>query len=297
MQLLGIFLVFLSAASFGAIPVFAHFAYISGATLLTVLFFRFAIAALCFCSYATLKKIPWPKPKSLQKLILLGGVGFVLQSLTFFGALTLASPGLVVLLLYVYPSIVVGISIVFLHHPVSPAKIIALGVAFMGTVLTIGPLKEVQLLGILLGLASAIIYATYVMVGENVMQQESPIISSTVMITSAAIVYSAVAMIYGLSLPQSVSGWVSIGALGVISTVLAIGALFAGIKLLGASIASMLSTLEPVVTITLSLIVLKQPMTEMQIIGGALILTAVMILTLEQLSKKHAVITSRKCSS
>lgn len=280
MRSLGILLILLSATSFGAIPIFAHYAYASGATPLTVLFFRFAIAAICFCTYVITQKVPWPQAKNLRTLIFLGGVGFVLQSLSFFMALTLASPGVVVLLLYVYPAIVVGTSIVVLHQPGSPSQIAALGITLLGTVLTIGPLGEAQPLGVCLGLVSACVYATYVLVGENVMQEESPTLASTVMISAAAVVYGGIVAIRGVNLPQTVSGWLGIGALGLISTVIAIGALFAGIKLLGAPTASMLSTLEPAVTIVLSLIILKQPVTLMQLVGGALILTAVLMLTM-----------------
>ncbi|MBD1910812.1 MULTISPECIES: DMT family transporter [unclassified Leptolyngbya] len=282
MQLFGIILIILSATSFGAIPIFAHFAYASGATPLTVLFFRFAIAAVCFCTYLVIRQIPLPNPKNLRTLILLGGVGFVLQSLSFFFALTVASPGLVVLLLYLYPTIVVGISIVVLHRPSSPGTLWALSLALLGTVLTIGPVGNAQLLGVILGLVSACIYATYILVGEQVMTQESPITASTVVLTSAAVVYGGIVTIRGVSLPQDASGWLAIGALGLISTVVAIGALFTGIKLLGASTASMLSTLEPVVTIALSLVILKQPITGMQLVGGALILLAVIFLTVRK---------------
>lgn len=280
MYLLGVILIILSAISFGVMPIFAHFAYASGVTPLTALFFRFAIAAICFCVYLVIRKTPLPTPKNLRTLILLGGVGFVLQSLSFFFALTVASPGLVVLLLYLYPTIVVGISIVFLHQPSSPRTLAALGLALLGTVLTIGPVREAQALGIILGLVSASVYATYVLVGEQVMAQESPITASAVMLTSAAVVYSGIVAIYGISLPNAVSGWLALGALGLVSTVVAIGALFAGIKLLGAPTASMLSTLEPVVTITLAMLILKQPITGMQLIGGTLILLAVVVLTI-----------------
>ena len=282
MRLLGILLIITSAVSFGAMPIFAHFAYAAGVTPLTALFFRFAIAAICFCAYLIVRRIPLPKPQNLRTLILLGGIGFVLQSVSFFIALTVASPGLVVLLLYLYPTIVVGISILVLHQQSSLTKLIALGIALLGTVLTIGPVGETQLLGVILGLLSASVYATYVLVGEQVMQEESPITACAVMISSAAIVYGCVVAIRGISLPTVLSGWIAIGALALISTVLAIGTLFAGIKLLGAPTAAMLSTLEPVVTIMLSMMILQEPITKMQLIGGALILTAVVVLAMRK---------------
>lgn len=281
MQLLGVLLIVISAASFGAMPIFAHFAYAAGVTPLTALFFRFAIAALCLCTFLLIRRLPLPKPGNLRTLILIGGVGFVLQSLSFFTALTVATPGLVVLLLYLYPTMVVGFSILVLHQPSNPFKLSALGIALLGTVLTIGPVGRAQLAGVILGLISAIVYAIYVVVGEQVMREEPPLTACAVMISSAAIVYGGIVSSQGVSLPTQVSGWMAIAALALISTVLAIGTLFAGIKLLGAPTAAMLSTLEPVVTIGLSLLILHQPITKLQLVGGGLILAAAVILSLD----------------
>jgi drug/metabolite transporter (DMT)-like permease len=281
-RLLGILLIVISAISFGAMPIFAHFAYAAGVQPLTALFFRFAIAAVCLWAYQIARQIPLPNRQNLRTLVLIGGVGFVLQSFSFFTALTLAPPGVVVLLLYLYPTIVVALSILVLRQPSSPAKLVALGTALLGTALTIGSIGDTKLLGIGLGLASALVYATYVLCGEQVMKKESAPAACTVMVSSAAIVYGGIVAIQGVSLPTASSGWVAIAALALVSTVLAIGTLFAGIKLLGASTAAILSTLEPVVTIVLSLLILHQPATGTQMLGGALVLVSVMVLGAEQ---------------
>lgn len=282
MRLLGVLLITISAASFGAMPIFAHFAYGAGATPLTVLVFRFTIAAICFWAYVKAKRIPLPKPRNLRILILLGAVGFVLQSLSFFTALTLASPSVVVLLLYLYPAIVVGLSTLLRHQPSSPPKLIALGIALVGTVLTIGPLGQANRFGIILGLISALVYAAYLLLGEQVMQEESALMACAVATASAAMVYATIAAIHGMQLPNTLSGWVAISALVLISTVVALGTLFAGIKHLGASTAAMLSNLEPVITILLSTMLLHQPITRMQLLGGGLILAVAVALAMEK---------------
>ncbi|HEY9818815.1 MAG TPA: DMT family transporter [Candidatus Obscuribacterales bacterium] len=278
MRLIGVLLIVISATSFGAMPIFAHVAYAAGVTPLTALFFRFAIAALCLGAYQVVRQRPLPQIKNLRTLMVMGGLGFVLQSLSFFTALTFATPGVVVLLLYLYPTIVVGISIVVLHQPSSPTKLVALGLALGGTALTIGSIGDTQPIGVCLGLASALVYAIYVLVGERVMQEESPIMACTVMITSAAAVFGGIVALHGVSLPTMAKGWVALGALALVSTVVAIGTLFTGIKLLGAPTAAILSTLEPVVTILLALAILHQPITLPQLAGGTLILTSVMML-------------------
>ncbi len=231
MRLLGILLIITSATSFGAMPIFAHFAYASGITPLTALFFRFAIAAICLCTYLTIR-------------------------------------------------------ILILRRPSSPTKLTALGIALLGTVLTIGSMAETQALGVVLGLISASAYAIYVLIGEQVMQEESSLAACTVMISSAAIVYGGIVAIRGISCPTLLSGWFALVALALISTVLAIGTLFAGIKLLGAPTAAMLSTLEPVITIVLSMMVLHQSVTTIQLIGGALILTAIIVIATEKRAKQ-----------
>lgn len=97
--------------------------------------------------------------------------------------------------------------------------------------LTISSVAETQKLGVVLGLISASAYATYVLVGEQVMREESPLMACAVMISSAAMVYGGIVATQGISFPTLWSGWFALAALALISTVLAIGTLFAGIKL------------------------------------------------------------------
>ncbi|NER82617.1 MAG: EamA family transporter [Leptolyngbya sp. SIO1D8] len=66
--------------------------------------------------------------------------------------------------------------------------------------------------------------------------------------------------------------------LALISKVLTLGILFAGIKISGCSKALIFSTLEPLVTIVLMGIILQQSITHLQLIGGALILKVVITL-------------------
>ena len=68
-------LVLLSATGFAFIPIFALYAYDSGVTVTTLLFLRFALAALFFFMYVWFKKkkgnVSWPQ---LFYLFLLGGI-------------------------------------------------------------------------------------------------------------------------------------------------------------------------------------------------------------------------------
>jgi len=185
-RLFGFILIFVSAASFGAMPVFARFAYEAGSNPITVLFLRFSIAAVFMLIVMVLRGTAFPRARTLIVLVLMGGVGYVGQSLSYFTALTLASAGMVAILLYLYPALVVIFTVLFLKEPITKIKVLALILAMAGTILTIGPDGGGQSLGIILAITAAIIYSIYIIVGSKVIRKTDAFSSSTVIVVSAA---------------------------------------------------------------------------------------------------------------
>ncbi|MGI8686545.1 MAG: DMT family transporter [Acidimicrobiales bacterium] len=129
----GVGLIAVSAASFGAMAIFARLAYDGGADITAVLFLRFAIAAPCMAVLLRLRGQPWPRGRVLAGLVAMGGIGYVGQSLSYFTALTLASASLVALLLYAYPAIVTVLSAVLFGVRLTPVRIGAPVLALAGT--------------------------------------------------------------------------------------------------------------------------------------------------------------------
>jgi len=273
-------LIVISAISFGALPIFARLAYAAGATPTTVLFLRFALAALVMVCVMIARRTPFPRGYALLGLVLMGGVGYVGQSLAYFTALTLTSAGLVALLLYLYPAIVTLLSALIFKERLTPIKLGAVLLALAGTLLTIRPTGSGSTLGILLGVASAVIYSIYILVGSRVMPQSGVISSSTVVMISAAIVYGGIVTVQGPAFPQTPLGWAAILAIALISTVLAIATFFAGLKRIGPSSASTISTLEPVTSVVLAALVLGEGFNPLQALGGLLILVAALLCNL-----------------
>ncbi len=126
-------LIITSAISFGVMPIFARLAYESGADPITVLLLRFGIAAVVMMGIMLFSKTPFPRGLVLLELILLGAIGYVGESLAYFTALTMASPGLVALLLYIYPALVTALSAIFLKEHLTTIKVVALFLALSGT--------------------------------------------------------------------------------------------------------------------------------------------------------------------
>jgi drug/metabolite transporter (DMT)-like permease len=276
--LIGIFLILISGSAFGTLAIFARLAYQDGVTPITLLFLRFGIASLGMLFIMCLRGIPIPQGWVLLGLALMGGIGYVGQALFYFTALTLIPAGLVALLLYLYPAIVTLFAVMIFKEPVSKWKMIALPFALGGTVLTIGPTGGGHLLGVLFGLSAAFIYSIYILVGSKITKQVTAIQSSTVVIVSAAIVSGGLVAIRGPALPATASGWASVIAIALISTILAIVTFFAGLERVGPTNASTLSTVEPAVTVVLAAMVLGETISFFRIIGGMMIIVAVIIL-------------------
>lgn len=278
-RVLGALLVAVSAASFGAMAIFARYAYADGADVVAVLFLRFAIAATLMSLYMAIARRRWPRGRNLAILAAMGGVGYVGQSLAFFSALNHASAGLVALLLYLYPFLVTVLGALFLREPLGVRRALAVLAALAGTALTLGGGISGEPVGVALGIAAALIYSIYILVGSRVLASSDAMGAATVVMISAAVVFGAIALATRPRFPLEPAGWAAVLAIAVVSTAIAMGGFFAGIRLLGAADAATLSTLEPAVTIALAAVFLDEPMNALQLVGGVVILSAVVWIT------------------
>ena len=277
-HLSGALYVALSATSFGAMAILAKFAYQDGMDVATLLFLRFAIAAAVMSLIVTVRGLRWPRGVNLGLLMLLGGVGYVGQSFSFLSALEYASAALVALLLYLHPFIVTVLSAVLFGQALTRTRVFSLICALLGTAFVIGADVSGQPLGIVLGVAAALIYSAYLLTANRVMRQEQPMAASTVVMTAAATVLALIVLWRGAAWPQSATGWGVVVCVALVSTVVAMACLFVGIQRIGAADAATLSTLEPVVTALLGATLLGEALSGLQLLGGAIILAAVIFL-------------------
>lgn len=258
--------------------IFAKLAYRDGVSLSTMLFLRFAIAGTLLAVWGAWRGMRWPRGRNLLWLIVMGAIGYVGQSFSYFAALQHASAGLVALLLYLYPAIVVVLSALVFKRAIGIGRGWAVAAALLGTALTVGGDLHSEAPGILLGILAAFIYSAYILTGESVMPRAGPLAAATVVMLAAAAVYGVVAFAAGPAWPASPGGWAAVLAIAVFSTLLAILGFFKGLEKLGAADASTLSTLEPLVTLALAALVLDETVTAVQFAGAALILAAVIYL-------------------
>jgi drug/metabolite transporter (DMT)-like permease len=285
-RIIGVILIVISAASFGTLAIFGRYAYAAGLDIFTLLFLRFTFSALLMAVLLIFRRESLPRGGTLGRLVGMGALGYVGQSFSYLTAIKYASAGLVALLLYLYPTFVAVLSTIFLKEKINRVKIIALGLATLGAALTANP-QGGQWTGILLALSAAAIYSVYIIVGTGVMQQVSAVQSSTVIFMAAGIVYGALTAINGPHWPVTSAGWLALAAVTLIATVIPVATFLAGLKRIGPTDASMLSTLEPVVTVLLAALLFGEALPPVTLLGGGLILAAVLLLTRGELRQSR----------
>jgi drug/metabolite transporter (DMT)-like permease len=283
----GILLIAISAASFGTLAIFGRYAYAAGMDTFTMLFLRFTVSAVIMAAFMILRRAAFPGGRVLWQLIGMGALGYVGQSFMYLTAINYASAGLVALLLYLYPFFVAFLATLVLHEKVSTLKIVALLLALLGTSLTVGPASG-HWVGALMAIAAALIYSVYIIVGTHVMKNVSAVQSSTVIFASAGVVFGMLTAWHGPHWPVTSSGWLAMLGIVLIATVIPVVTFLAGLERIGPTNASMLSTLEPVVTVLLAAWLFGERLSLLTLLGGGLILLAVILLTRSELIQMKA---------
>ena len=277
-RLIGIFLIVVAAASFATSPILARIAYDAGANPNTFLFIRFVIAATVLTLIMVFKGLQWPRGRLLVSLVLIGVFCFAGLNLSFYTALTLAPVNLVIVITYMYPALVTLLSALFLKQPITNQKIAALFLTLVGVVVTTGLDWGGQYLGIVLAIATAVIYSAYFTFGSLSIRKAGPVPSSVVIFISTTIVYGVLVTIQGFKLPTTLSGWTAIILCALFSTAFGIVCLYEGLKRVDPANTAIICTLEVVVAAALAILILGETMSLSKILGACMIIFAVIIL-------------------
>ena len=284
----GALLCLVSAAAFGAMGIFGKLAYDEGATVGTLLAARFVVAAALLwlvvaCSGRARRLRALPR-RDIGIGIALGAVAYSAQAGGYFAALQRLDASLLALLIYTFPAIVTVAAIMLGRERAHRRTAVALALASSGLVLVLasaGP-GELDPAGTALGLAAAVVYSAYILTSEGIAARIGPLALSTLVCTGAATTLTFAALAAGDLDPGGVSvaglGWLA--GLAVISTVGAVGLFFAGLQRVGPTAASILSTIEPVVTVVLAFVVFGESLGPAPLAGGALVLLAVLAVRL-----------------
>jgi drug/metabolite transporter (DMT)-like permease len=284
--MIGIMIVALSAIAFSAMTLTGKYIQSLGVSTNSMLFLRFFLSAAYLGGYFLIKKVPLLKDfMKIKKSLFLCTFTYILMSASFFFSLTLIPAGLATMLLYTFPIHVLYFSYIIKKEPITKDKIYPLTVTLIGVILTTGLLSKgiaFNSFGMVLACLSAVFYSLYLMFIDDMVKEVSPYTSSFYIFGTSSMGFLAIAfMTSTLVMPKDIQ----VLALFIIISFLSMVALVAlskGIELIGPTKTSIVSTIEPLSTLTFGAIIYKEVITPITVVGGLLIIMGIVILRLQE---------------
>ena len=227
----------------------------------------------------TKQRIPLRTIGKQLPLLLLSGAAMGVNWILLFEAFNYTSVSVATLSYYFAPVIVTVVSPLLFREKLTGRQIVCFVVSTLGLVLITGVsgLGEgsSDLTGILFGLGAAVFYAAVILLNKFIRGVEG--LHRTLLQFIAAIVTLVpyVALTSGVTLGgMDASGWVCLLIVGLVHTGLAYVLYFPSLKELPGQKAAILSYIDPLVAVLVSVLILREPMNAWQWVGGAMILGA-----------------------
>lgn len=209
-------------------------------------------------------------------LLLASGIAMGINWILLFQAYRYTTISAATLSYYFAPVIVTVASPLLFHERLTAKQIICFVMSTLGLVLIIGTgggEETAGITGILFGLGAAVFYAAVILLNKFIKNVAG--IQRTILQMLAAVVtllpYVALSSGFNLNLLDS-TGWACLLTVGLFHTGITYCLYFSALKDLTGQEAAILSYIDPLVAVIISVLLLGEPMTLMQLIGGALIL-------------------------
>lgn len=240
--------------------------------------YRAVLAALLLTVFFVISKrrIPWELVKREVPLLLASGVAMGINWILLFQAYKYTTVSAATLSYYFAPVIVTVVCPFLFQEKLTVKQIICFVMSTVGLVLIIG-IGDVagssNIIGILFGLGAAVFYATVILLNKFIKNVEG--IHRTFLQFIAAIITLApyVVCTSGITLGSlSSTGWINLLIVGLVHTGITYCMYFSSLKELPGQKVAILSYIDPLVAVLISVTILGETMTVSQVIGGMLIL-------------------------
>lgn len=275
----GFFLAFLSAFSFGLIPLFIIPIKKAGISMDVTLFYRFFLSAVIIGLYLVTRRNHSLKLGLLDALkLLIMGVLYALSAEFLFIGYDLLSAGVASTVLYTYPMLVALILYFVYKEKITLITGLSIFFATIGVMMMgwEGSKMEFNLYGVLVVLLSALSYAIYmVMVSKGHVHLDTMSMSFYSILFSS-LFYAVKTPLTGQSLYFADWKWLGLITLfALITTVLSVLCIVLAIQLIGSTSAAVMGAFEPVIAVAISVTLFGEKLTWNLASGTILILCAV----------------------
>ena len=288
-SLLGPALIILAAVFWGSMGLFVRPLSARGFSSLQITSARLTLGALVFCGILLLRDPQGfrIRRKDVPLFLGLGLASVLFFTVCYFTAITMMPLSTAAILLYTSPIWIMLMSVLFFREKLSARKLLALALAFGGCVLVSGfSGGGLTTAGLLLGLGAGFGYGLYSIFGTVALRRYSPLT-----VTTWAFVISAVGswfisrpadMLAKIAAAPSPAGLLLFFLLtALVTAVVPYLSYTQGLQTVEASRAGIIATIEPLVATLVGVLVFSEPMTLMNCLGIAMILSAVVLLNLK----------------
>lgn len=282
----------LSASGYSFFAVWVKTIQATGMGPLDIGFWRFLIAVPLFWLIITLRRAPAPNRPLPRRGLLVMGVLLAAAALTAFFGLERIPANTYIMLFYTYPAMVAVFS-VFLGDRLPLVGWLALALTLAGIMLTVpdfsAGLSGDNFIGVLLAFLNALVVAVYYLLSSRLLKGQMAMArASAWSITGTLVIMAALVPFRRLNVPADLSTWLSLLGLASVSTVLPVFFLNAGIQKVGPARAAIIGTIEPILTLVWTFLLLGEEMRPLQALGGVLILISIILLQAQSLLRGRA---------
>lgn len=264
-----------SMAIFGTLGLFVRNIPVSSGELAL---YRAILAALLIAVYLgiTKQKIPFANIKKEVPLLLASGVAMGVNWIFLFQAYKYTTVSLATLSYYFAPVIVTVACPFLFKEKLTGKQIICFLMSTAGLVMITGIGKigsNTDFIGILWGLGAAFFYAVVILLNKFIKGVEGIHRTFLQFLSAIVILIPYVAVTGGVTLGQlHTVGWINLLIVGLLHTGITYCLYFSALKELPGQKAAILSYIDPLVAVVISVTVLGESMTVWQAVGGLLIL-------------------------
>jgi drug/metabolite transporter (DMT)-like permease len=273
----------LSAVIYGSMPLMSKYIYADGVNPLTLVFLRnaFSLIPLGLLAYGEHKTLKIPG-KLLPSIALIGVLGCSITPILLFSSYQFIPSGTATVIHFAYPAVVMIGGLLFFRQKLRLWGVVSMMLCITGICMFYAPEESLDLTGSLLALASAVSFASYVLLLSRFDSSKVSGFLFNFYVTAVCTVFTLIVCLAtnSLALPASLSGW---GLCVVFSLLVTTGAVVLfqqSTFLIGGDRASILSTLEPITSVVLGCIFFQEPFGIRVALGTGLVVAASILIVL-----------------
>jgi drug/metabolite transporter (DMT)-like permease len=271
-EFVGIGAVVAAGTLFGTNAIFAKLSYGHGMALFALVWLRYLLPLVILGPLALRARRRDPAPLPLRSALLIA-IPYLGSSATYLASVKLGPVNQIAPFLYLYPAMLAVVGRVFFAESLSRRMMLAIVLGVGGSALLVGfdgssvAYLPAKLIAVLSAAFAAVFYTT----GSRLVPERQTIQNVAAICVVSSIVFAPVVLVThaNLAFPHTIP-YVVVMAIG--GSAIGLLLLTVGMRRLGATQASLLSLVEPIVTLTLALVVLGEATKPVQLVGTVMVL-------------------------